>query len=167
MWVQSQSLEDPPGGSNGNSSCLAWKIPWTEEPDSLQSMGSQSQTRISAHALSTHLNSSRCEHTEHHWKFDLEGHSAIMVGGTLDVPQETSTLPPVSYEILSDSCLSLGPSFLIWWWENKRMNGAVSECQLWAVWDTMQREILCPDLLAMSATTGAGAGSRHVPMCHL
>ena len=35
-----------------------------------------------------------------------------MVGGTLDAHQET--LPPVSYEILSESCLSLAPSFLIW-----------------------------------------------------
>ena len=26
---------------------LAWRIPWTEEPDRLQSMGSQSQTRLS------------------------------------------------------------------------------------------------------------------------
>ena len=31
-----------PGGGNGtHSSMLAWKIPWTEEPDGLQSMGSQ------------------------------------------------------------------------------------------------------------------------------
>ena len=27
-----------------HSSTLAWKIPWTEEPDRLQSMGSQSRT---------------------------------------------------------------------------------------------------------------------------
>ena len=27
-----------------HSSALAWKIPWTEEPGGLQSMGSQSQT---------------------------------------------------------------------------------------------------------------------------
>ena len=31
-----------PGVGNGNSSSiLAWKIPWTEEPGGLQSMGSQ------------------------------------------------------------------------------------------------------------------------------
>ena len=31
-----------------HSSTLAWKIPWTEEPDGLQSMGSQkSQTQLS------------------------------------------------------------------------------------------------------------------------
>ena len=30
-----------------HSSILAWKIPWTEKPGSLQSMGSQSRTRLS------------------------------------------------------------------------------------------------------------------------
>ena len=29
------------------SSILAWEIPWTEEPGGLQSMGLQSQTRLS------------------------------------------------------------------------------------------------------------------------
>ena len=30
-----------------HSSTLAWKIPWTEEPGGLKSMGSLSQTRLS------------------------------------------------------------------------------------------------------------------------
>ena len=30
-----------------HSSILAWKMPWTEEPGGLQSMESQSQTRLS------------------------------------------------------------------------------------------------------------------------
>ena len=30
-----------------HSSILAWKIPWTEEPGRLQSMGSQTQTQLS------------------------------------------------------------------------------------------------------------------------
>ena len=30
-----------------HSSTIAWKIPWTEEPGRLQSMGLQSQTRLS------------------------------------------------------------------------------------------------------------------------
>ena len=30
-----------------HSSTLAWKIPWTEEPERLQSMGSLSRTRLS------------------------------------------------------------------------------------------------------------------------
>ena len=30
---------------------LAWRIPWTEDPGGLQSMGLQSQTRLRTHAL--------------------------------------------------------------------------------------------------------------------
>ena len=38
----------PPGEGHGNPlSILAWRIPWTEEPGGLQSMGSQSQTQLS------------------------------------------------------------------------------------------------------------------------
>ena len=41
-WVQSLSWEDPLEKAMAtHSSTLAWKIPWTEEPDRLQSMGSQ------------------------------------------------------------------------------------------------------------------------------
>ena len=45
--VQSLDLEDPLEEEMAtHSSILAWKIPWTEEPGGLQSMGSQkSQTR--------------------------------------------------------------------------------------------------------------------------
>ena len=40
--VQSLGLEDPlEKGMATHSSILAWKIPWTEEPGRLQSMGSQ------------------------------------------------------------------------------------------------------------------------------
>ena len=34
-------------GTGTHFSILAWKIPWTEEPGGLQSMGSQSQTQLS------------------------------------------------------------------------------------------------------------------------
>ena len=43
MWgtqVLFLSREDPPGMAM-HSSILAWRIPWTEEPCGLQSMGSQ------------------------------------------------------------------------------------------------------------------------------
>jgi len=41
-WVQSLGLEDPLQKEIAtHSSILAWKIPWTEEPGGLQSMGSQ------------------------------------------------------------------------------------------------------------------------------
>ena len=40
--VQSLGLEDPLEKEMAtHSSTLAWKIPWTEEPGRLQSMGSQ------------------------------------------------------------------------------------------------------------------------------
>ena len=42
MQVQSLSWEDPLEDKMAtHSSILAWKIPWTEEPGRLQSMGSQ------------------------------------------------------------------------------------------------------------------------------
>ena len=41
-WVQSLGPEDPlEKGMATHSSILAWKIPWTGEPEGLQSMGSQ------------------------------------------------------------------------------------------------------------------------------
>ena len=43
--VQSLSQEDPLEKEMAtDSSILAWKIPWTEEPGRLQSMGSQSRS---------------------------------------------------------------------------------------------------------------------------
>ena len=48
MWetqVQSLGWEDPlEKGMATHSSILAWRIPWTEEPGRLQSMGSRSRT---------------------------------------------------------------------------------------------------------------------------
>ena len=44
-WVLSLGWEDPLKKEMATcSSILAWKIPWTEEPDRLQSMGSQRAT---------------------------------------------------------------------------------------------------------------------------
>ena len=51
MWetrVRSLSWEDPlEKGTATHSSILVWRIPWTEKPGRLQSMGSQSQMRLS------------------------------------------------------------------------------------------------------------------------
>ena len=45
--VRSLGREDPvEEGMATHSNILAWRIPWTEEPGGLQSMGSQSQTRL-------------------------------------------------------------------------------------------------------------------------
>ena len=47
--VRSLGQEDPlEKGMATHSSILSWRIPWTEEPGGLQSMGSQKhQTRLS------------------------------------------------------------------------------------------------------------------------
>ena len=49
MWIRSLGWEDPLEKEMAtHSSILAWEIPWTEEPDELQSMGSQkSHTTLS------------------------------------------------------------------------------------------------------------------------
>ena len=62
MWVRSLGQEEPlEEGMATHSSLLAWEIPGTEEPDGLQSIGSQSQTRLKQ--LSTQV----CTHTHHVW----------------------------------------------------------------------------------------------------
>ena len=38
-----------------HSSTLVWKIPWTEEPGRLQSMGSQSRTRLNDFTFTFHF----------------------------------------------------------------------------------------------------------------
>ena len=44
-WVQCLGEEDPlEEGVATNSSILAWRIPWTEEPGGLQSIGSQKES---------------------------------------------------------------------------------------------------------------------------
>ena len=44
--VQSLGREDLEKEMATHSSTLAWKIPWMEEPDRLQSMGLQSRTQL-------------------------------------------------------------------------------------------------------------------------
>ena len=54
MGVPSPGGEDPLEKEMAtHSSILAWRIPWTEDPRGLSSMGSQSQTRLKR--LSMHL----------------------------------------------------------------------------------------------------------------
>ena len=54
-WVRSLGWEDPlEKGKATHSSILAWRIPWTEEPGRLQSMGSQRVKHYSATSLHFH-----------------------------------------------------------------------------------------------------------------
>ena len=48
-----------------HSSNLAWKVPWTEEPGRLQSMGSLSWTRLSNFTFTFHLHTSEKEMAAH------------------------------------------------------------------------------------------------------
>ena len=51
IQVRSLGQEDPLEKEMAtHSSILAWRIPWTEKPGGLQSMGSQSWTRLSSSA---------------------------------------------------------------------------------------------------------------------
>ena len=50
-WVGSLSWEDPlEEGMATHSRILAWKVPWTEEPGELQSMGLQMTEQLSTHS---------------------------------------------------------------------------------------------------------------------
>ena len=46
-------------------STLAWKIPWMEEPGRLQSMGSQSETRLSDFTFPFHFHALKKEMATH------------------------------------------------------------------------------------------------------
>ena len=48
-----------------HSSTLAWKLPWTEEPGQLQSMGSQSWTRLSDFTFTFHFHALEKEMATH------------------------------------------------------------------------------------------------------
>ena len=52
-----------------HSRTLAWKIPWTEEPGRLQSMGSRSRTRLSNFTLTFHF---------HALEKDMATHSSVL-----------------------------------------------------------------------------------------
>ena len=63
--VQSLGREDPlEKGMATHSSILAWRIPWTGEPGGLQSIGSQSQTKLSDLCARTLVH--RCMHMHTH-----------------------------------------------------------------------------------------------------
>ena len=55
-WVRSLGWEDSLEKEMAtHSSTIAWKIPWTEEPGRLESMGSQSRTQLSDFTLTFHF----------------------------------------------------------------------------------------------------------------
>ena len=68
--VQSLGREDPLEEETAtHSSILAWRIPWTEEPGRLQSMGLPSRTWLSVHA---HAHARTHTHIHTHRKVNLQ-----------------------------------------------------------------------------------------------
>ena len=60
-WVRSLCQEDPLEKEMATpSSIFAWKIPWTEVPGGLESIGLQSQTRLSDNTTTTTTEGSMC-----------------------------------------------------------------------------------------------------------
>ena len=60
MWVQPLGQEDPLEKEMAtHSSILAWKIPWTEEPGRLQSIGQQKFRQDQAHRLNAQYGTGR------------------------------------------------------------------------------------------------------------
>ena len=61
-WLNFHALEK---AMATHSSTPAWRIPWTEEPDRLQSMGSLNQTRQSDFTFAFHFHTLRKEMATH------------------------------------------------------------------------------------------------------
>ena len=103
-----------------HSSILAWRIPWTEDPDGLQSMGSHSAGHDWGH---THIADKQCC-VSFRWTAKGLSHTYISVlPSTPSHPDYHITLNRVP----CSSCPSLGketgtwPRATQWFWEQKRL----------------------------------------------
>ena len=86
-----------------HSSILAWKIPWTEEPNELQSMGSQkSQTRLSTHR-------DTCMHTHTHTHTHTKENPKETSGDVGESEKDTSRLTLALLEFGLFWTLLVGP----------------------------------------------------------
>ena len=63
------------------SSTLAWKVPWMEEPGRLQSMGSQSQTRLNDFTFTFHFHALEKQMTTHSSVLDWRIPGTVEPGG--------------------------------------------------------------------------------------
>ena len=64
-----------------HSSTLAWKVPWMEEPGRLQSMGSQSQTRLNDFTFTFHFHALEKQMTTHSSVLDWRIPGTVEPGG--------------------------------------------------------------------------------------
>ena len=61
-----------------HSSILAWKIPWTEELGGLQSMGSQSRTRLNDFTFTFHFHALEKEMATHFLPGESQGRGSLV-----------------------------------------------------------------------------------------
>ena len=98
-----------------HSSTLAWKIPWTEEPGRLQSMGSRSRTRLSDFTFTFHFHALEKEMATHSsvlpWRIPgMEEASGLPSMGSHRVRHDWSDLAAAAATylcLLADECLVL------------------------------------------------------------
>ena len=81
-------------GMTTDSSILAWRIPWTEEPGGLQFIGSQRLRHDWSDSMHTHARTHTHAHTHTHT------HRWETMGGT-GTSQDTEALPPLHLRWLS------------------------------------------------------------------
>ena len=84
-----------------HSSTLAWKIPWTEEPGGLQSMGSLSRTRLSDFTFTFHF---------HALEKEMATHSSVLawrIPGTGD----PDALPSMGSHRVGHNCSDLAAAW--------------------------------------------------------
>ena len=61
-----------------HSSTLAWKIPWTEEPGRLQSVGSLSRTRLNDFTFTFHFHALEKEMATHFLPEESQGRGSLV-----------------------------------------------------------------------------------------
>ena len=90
-WVRSLGREDPLEKEMAiHSNTLAWKIPWTEEPDRLQSMGSQRARHDWVTSLSLSLSCTKQIASENLLSSTRDKRSTLFVGHVLTLKVHSS-----------------------------------------------------------------------------
>jgi len=124
-----------------HSSTLAWKIPWTEEPGRLQSMGSLSQTRLSDFPFTFHFHALEKEMATHSsvlaWRIPRTGvPGGLLSMGSLRVGHDWSDLAAVAA-----ACSYLWTSLVV---QTIKNLPAMRETQVWALGlaDSLDKEMI-------------------------
>ena len=133
-WVWSLGWEDPLEKEMAtHTSILAWRIPWMEEPGGLQSMGLQSQTRLSDFT-SLHFSQS-CNFSSSHvrmWELDHKEGCCSVAQSCLTVYKPMDLTMTVGFPVLHH-LLELAQTYVHWvimgaLWCNHNVNDAIQPC---------------------------------------